>query len=66
MRRDAGRAGAWRPAHRRRVAYPGGRQEPDYGLLCRFHRPRAGHGDALLPRLVSGEVQVGKLNASVG
>ena len=25
---------------------PGFRQEPDHGLLCRRHRPRAGHGES--------------------
>ena len=33
-----------RPAHRRRVAYPGLRQEPDHGVLRRAHHPRAGDG----------------------
>ena len=32
-----------RPAHRRRLAHARLRQEPDDGLLCRAHHPRAGH-----------------------
>ena len=36
---------AWRPTHRRGMAHPGIRQEPDHGLLRRGHRPRAGDGE---------------------
>ena len=35
----------WGPAHRRGLAHPGLGQEPDHGLLCRGHHPRAGHGE---------------------
>ena len=35
----------WRPAHRCGLEHPGLGQEPDHGLLCRDHHPRAGHGE---------------------
>ena len=38
------RRGAWRPAHRSRLAQPGVRQEPDHGVLHRRHRPGTGDG----------------------
>ena len=42
-RKPGGKLGG--PAHRRGLAHPGLGQEPDHGLLCRGHHPRAGHGE---------------------